>query len=104
MLLASAAGGADDETAVFCATAIGEREIDPSRKRNINQQRGKERVSMSSLYRDKNNFGKPTAAHDFSPELGIDYTASGWWAILKLFPRSPSVVSEATAEEKLVAS
>jgi hypothetical protein len=44
---------------------------------------------MSSLYRDKNNLAKPTAAHDFSPELGIGYPASGWWAILKLFPTSP---------------
>jgi hypothetical protein len=26
---------------------------------------------MSSLYRDKINFAKPTAAQDFSPELGI---------------------------------
>jgi hypothetical protein len=43
---------------------------------------------MSSLYRDKNNFAEPTAAHDFSPELGIGYPASGWWAILKLFPLS----------------
>jgi hypothetical protein len=42
---------------------------------------------MSSLYRDKNNFAKPTTAHDFSPELGIGSPASGRWVILKLFPR-----------------
>jgi hypothetical protein len=92
MLLASAAGGADDETAVFCATEMGEREIDPRRKRNIKKQRGKQRV-MSSLYRDKNNFAKPTAAHDFSRELG-DWLPSGWMVA------DPKVIAHTSACRK----
>jgi hypothetical protein len=46
MLLASAPGEADDEP-VLCAKVIGDREINPSRKRNVNKQRGNERISIS---------------------------------------------------------